>query len=172
MDPAAGGVIEVMASDDTATRDFEAIAAACYPRLVARIGLVVRDGHEAQDLAQEALVRMWRAWPTIRQDDAPAWLHVVGLRLALNELRRRKRLIRRLRSGEGAVSRDVIKDPGLWAALGALSRGERAALILHVLDGYSYDEIAQGLQVPVGTVASWLSRGKLTVSRRLPCSCW
>ena len=49
-----------------------------------------------------------------------------------------------------------------------LSRGERAALILHVLEGYSYEEIlATALDVPSGTVGSWLSRGKARMRETL-----
>lgn len=65
------------------------------------------------------------------------------------------------------MSTDVIEDPDLWAALGTLSRGERAALILHVIEGYTYDEIAQKLGVSVGTVGSWLSRGKARMRANL-----
>jgi RNA polymerase sigma-70 factor (ECF subfamily) len=153
--------IEVVDTRESSAKDFETFAVACYLRLVARLRLVVRDGDEAQDLAQEAMLRAWQAWPELRRDEAQRWAHVVGLRLALNELRRRRRMLRRLLRTARDTAIDVgITDPDLWSALEGLSRGERAALVLHVIEGYTYGEIAQGLGVAPGTVASWISRGK------------
>ena len=150
-----------MGPDDAAEHDFEAFVAASWPRLVARLRLVVRDPAEAQDLAQEALLRAWQAWPGLRAPEAGRWVHTVGLRLALNELRRRRRLRHRLaRLGQQQAMDHGITDPDLWAALEALSRAERAALVLHVLEGYTHAEIAAALEVAPGTVASWTSRGR------------
>jgi RNA polymerase sigma-70 factor (ECF subfamily) len=81
------------------------------------------------------------------------------MRLALDELRRRRRRPWLVRDADG-VAPDSTADPDLWTALGKLGRGERAAVVLHLVDGYSYAEIADRLGVPEGTVASWLSRGK------------
>lgn len=139
---------------------FEAAVLPHYPRLVARLALVVRDADEAQDLAQETMLRAWRAWPTLRPEEVGAWLHVVGLRLAISELRRRRRWgFLPLLDGR-SIEASATSDPALWEALGRLGRSERAAIVLHVLEGFTYDEIAERLKVPPGTVASWLSRGK------------
>jgi RNA polymerase sigma-70 factor (ECF subfamily) len=51
-------------------------------------------------------------------------------------------------------------DRGLDEALGTLKREHRAALLLSAVDGYTQSEIAAMLDVPPGTVASWLSRSK------------
>ena len=51
-------------------------------------------------------------------------------------------------------------DPDLWKALQALDRRTRAAIVLSVLDGYRYQEISTMLDVPAGTVGSWITRGK------------
>jgi RNA polymerase sigma-70 factor (ECF subfamily) len=139
---------------------FEATMAVHYPRLVARLALVVRDPQEAQDLVQETMLRAWRDWGTLRQDDVGGWLHTVGMRLALDELRRRRRRRPWLVRDADGVAPDSTADPDLWTALGKLGRGERAAVVLHLVDGYSYAEIADRLGVPEGTVASWMSRGK------------
>ena len=139
---------------------FEAAMAVHYPRLVTRLTLVVRDPQEAQDLVQETMLRAWREWGTLRHDDVGGWLHVVGLRLALDALRRRRRRPWPVRDTDGLAPDDTA-DPDLWVALGKLARGERAAVLLHLVDGYSYAEIADRLGVPEGTVASWLSRGKV-----------
>jgi RNA polymerase sigma-70 factor (ECF subfamily) len=58
-------------------------------------------------------------------------------------------------------------DRDLHEALGALRREYRAALLLNSVDGYTQAEIAAMLQVPSGTVASWLSRAKAQLREAL-----
>ena len=58
-------------------------------------------------------------------------------------------------------------DPDLAAALSALDKRTRVALLLNVVDGYTQAEIARMLAVPEGTVASWISRGRATLRREL-----
>ena len=127
--------------------------------LVRRLALVVGDATEAEDLAQQTLLRTMEHWPLRVGSDVRAWLAVVGLRLAIDERRRRRRwgflAIRETDQEWGMTT-----DPDLWTALADLDRRTRAALVLTALDGYSQDEVAEMLGVPRGTVASWLSRGK------------
>ena len=113
--------------------------------LVRRLALVVGDATEAEDLAQQTLLRTMEHWPLRVGSDVRAWLAVVGLRLALDETDQEW---------------GMTTDPDLWTALADLDRRTRAALVLTALDGYSQDEVAEMLGVPRGTVASWLSRGK------------
>jgi len=61
------------------------------PWLVRRLALVVRDVDEAEDLAQQAFLRAAQHWPFPPEQDVARWLAVVGLRLAIDERRRRKR---------------------------------------------------------------------------------
>lgn len=145
---------------------FEAMAAAHYSRLVRRLTLVVRDVEEAKDLAQSTLECAFEARASLDDRDPGPWLNTIGLRLALNEVRRRKRrpwlrLQRDVRDDDG------MPDPDLWAALGDLRREERVAIVLNVLEGYTQSEIAQQLNVPEGTVANWVSRGKTRLRARL-----
>lgn len=145
---------------------FEAMAAAHYPRLVRRLTLVVRDPEEARDLAQSTLERAFAARSSLDGRDVGPWLNTIGLRLAFNEVRRRKRRpwlrLRQEVAGPGSMP-----DPDLWTALGALRREERVALVLNALEGYTQAEIAQQLRVPEGTVASWISRAKARLRQRL-----
>ena len=145
-----------------ATRDdaFEAAVAPHYPGLVRRLTAVIRDPDAAQDLAQEAFLRAYRAWDRFDGTDARAWLHTIGLRLAFNERDRRRRwagLLGGTRDAAGWVAPD---DLPLHDALAGLKREHRAALLLNVVDGYTQAEIAAMLDVPPGTIASWLSRSK------------
>jgi len=127
--------------------------------LVQRLALVVGDAVEAEDLAHQTLLRATDHWPLPAGSNVQRWLAVVGIRLAIDERRRRRRwgfLSIRETDQEWAMT----TDPDLWLALSALDRGTRAALVLTVLDGYAQDQVAEILSVPRGTVASWLSTGK------------
>lgn len=127
--------------------------------LVRRIALVVRDVDTAEDLAQESLARLARAWPIPEPTGVRRWLATVGVRLAIDERRRRRRWgffsVR-----EQDASWAMTTDPDLWRALGDLDARTRAALVLTVLDGFSQDEAAALLGVPRGTLSSWLSRAR------------
>jgi RNA polymerase sigma-70 factor (ECF subfamily) len=113
--------------------------------------------------AEAARVEVTRDLAAVAAEHRP-WLIrrlalVVGVRLAIDERRRRKRwglLPIRETDQEWAMT----TDPDLWRALAQLDRRTRAALVLTVLDGYTQDEVAEMMSVPRGTVASWLSRGK------------
>ena len=149
-----------------ATREFEDDVLALRPRLVRRLTLVVGDRDEAEDLAQEACLRALRYRSSFDGGAMWSWVQVIGVRLALNELRRRRRAFATaLRATPAPLVPSV--DTGLWDALGRLPRQQRAALVLHVLDGLSYAEIGQALEVPEGTVASWVSRAKARLRAEL-----
>ena len=127
--------------------------------LVRRLALIVGDAEEARDLAQETFVRAAEHWPNQEPIEPARWLSTVGVRLALDERRRRRRWgWLDLRETDAAWAISV--DPDLWRALSRLDRRTRAAIILTTLDGYSQDEVAAVLEVPRGTVASWISRGR------------
>ena len=91
--------------------------------------------------------------------DIARWLAVVGMRLAIDERRRRRRWgFLPIRETDQMWA--MTTDPDLWRALADLDRRTRVALVLTVLDGYTQDEVGELLGVPRGTVASWLSRGR------------
>jgi RNA polymerase sigma-70 factor (ECF subfamily) len=129
------------------------------PWLVQRLALVVGDAEEARDLAQQTFVRAAERWPFPPEQSVPRWLAVVGLRLALNERRRRRRWgFLAVRDTDATWA--LQTNPDLWHALMSLDPRARAALVLTVLDGYTQDEVAGVLGVARGTVASWLSRSR------------
>ena len=142
----------VLASLDDAFREHQ-------PWLVQRLALVVGDAEEARDLAQQTFVRAAERWPLPAEQNVPRWLAVVGLRLALNERRRRRRWgFLAVRDTDATWA--IETNPDLWHALMSLDPRARAALVLTVLDGYTQDEVADVLGVARGTVASWLSRSR------------
>jgi RNA polymerase sigma-70 factor (ECF subfamily) len=143
----------------TARQPFEAAVAPHYRPLVRRLVLVLGNEHDAEDVAQEAYLRAYRAWDRFGGGDVRAWLYTVALRLAFNQLRGRRRLLSAVRRAD-PPRWDGPSDPDLWAALARLEPRVRAALLLSAVDGYTQREIGAILSVPEGTVASWLSRGR------------
>jgi RNA polymerase sigma-70 factor, ECF subfamily len=140
-----------------AALDLEAELVAVYPALVRRLALVLRDASEGEDVAQAAFTRALEHRREFKGGDVRAWLYTIGLRLAFNELRRRRRAPAADGSGPTWA---MTSDPDLWVALGQLDPRHRAALLLATLEGYTHEEIGHILEVPVGTVSSWLSRTK------------
>ena len=138
-----------------------------YPALEQRLAVVLRDPEEARDVAQEAYLRAYRSWSRFDGTDARAWLFTIGLRLAFNELRRRRGWLNALRRVEAPREWSPPSDPDLWEAIGQLEARHRAALVLHVVDGYTQAEIAGMLGVPGGTVASWIGRAKASLRAAL-----
>lgn len=145
-----------------AVESFSDAMAALYDPLVRRLVLVLRDVGAAEDVAQDAYLRAFKSWHRFDGQDPRAWLYTIALRLAFNELRRRRRAIAFWRR-PAADSWVDTSDPDLWAALARLDGRVRAALLMHVLDGYSHREIAKVLGVAEGTVSSWLSRARVSL---------
>ena len=144
---------------DRTGHDLDSAFRAHRDRLVRRLALIVGDAEEARDLAQETFVRAAEHWPLIDPSEPARWLSTVGFRLAIDERRRRRRW-GWLDLRETDTSWAMAGDPDLWRALAGLDRRTRAAIILTTLDGYSQDEVGAILDVPRGTVASWISRGR------------
>ena len=146
--------------------DLEATLIELYPALVRRLTMVIGDAAEAQDVAQESFIRASRSRHRFDGRDPRAWFWTIGLRLASNELRRRRRFgappneTAATPTTDGGPAWAMSVDADLWSALAELDRRTRAALLLNVLDGYTHAEIAAMLGVRPGTVSSWLSRGK------------
>lgn len=151
----------------TAEVDFEMAVEPWYGPLVRRLVLVLGDVRDAEDVAQETYLRAYREWHRFDGQDVRAWLYTIALRLAFDQLRRRRRW-RDLLARQPAESsyRDRV-DPDLWDAVSRLEPRVRAALLANALDGYTQREVAAMLSVPEGTVASWLSRGRAALREAL-----
>jgi RNA polymerase sigma factor (sigma-70 family) len=147
--------------------DFEAEFGTLYEPLQRRLLMIVRDAEVAADLTQEAFIRAYQARADFDGRNARAWLFQIGVRGALNYFRR-ERLWRRVQSMLVRDDSFVPKaDLDLWRAIDRLKPIERAVLLLSVLDGYTYHEIGQMLDVSPGTVGSHVSRGKARLRRAL-----
>ena len=132
-----------------------------YPRLVASLGLFTGDRYLAEELAQEALARVWRDWKRVRRMEHPdAWTFSVGFNLARTLWRRkaaegraRERLSQEPRPEEDVADRETVR-----AAMKELPHRQRQAIILRYYLGYSYSEIAAAMDCPDATARSYVRR--------------
>jgi RNA polymerase sigma-70 factor (ECF subfamily) len=134
-----------------------------YPALVGQAFVLVGDMHDAQELAQEALLRTWRRWNESPPLEEPAvWVRVVLHRLAVG-IWRRRRVVRRWAPMLSVLDEaPALSSQHLEVAQAArsLPPRQRRALVLQAIVGLSIDEIATEMEVPASTVRTWLSRAR------------
>ncbi len=152
------------------------------PRLITSLSRMLRDVPLAEDLTQEALLAAVEHWPATGVPEQPgAWLMATAKRRALDQLRRRRMLVRK----HEMIARDMEQDqqamPDWDAALDddigdellrliftachpLLSREARAALALRMICGLTTEEIARAFLLPDATIAQRIVRAKRTLS--------
>jgi RNA polymerase sigma-70 factor (ECF subfamily) len=149
--------------------DFDALYEARYGDVVAMAHALTGDLAEAQDLAQEAFCRAWQRWATVSRYDEPlTWIRRVTANLATSRWRRLRVARLALRRDRPATVPPLEPDRVLLvAALRRLPVDQRRALVLHHLIDLPVAEVALELGVAVGTVKSWLHRGRLSLAAHL-----
>jgi RNA polymerase sigma-70 factor (ECF subfamily) len=130
---------------------------------------MLRDPAEAEDVAQEAMLRLWRMAPGWRPGTAKVstWLYRVVANLCTDRLRKRRSVpLEAAPEAEdgmpGAAERMIEADraAALEAALATLPERQRQAVILRHLEGLSNPEIAKVMEIGVEAVESLVARGK------------
>jgi len=149
--------------------DFDALYNARYGDVVAMVHALTGDLAEAQDLAQEAFCRAWQRWGSLAgYEDPLAWIRRVAANLATSRWRRlgaARRHLRRERTLDvPALSPDHV---ALVTALRTLPADQRRALVLHHIVDLPVTEVAHEMAVAVGTVKSWLHRGRAALAAHL-----
>ncbi|MFD3454293.1 SigE family RNA polymerase sigma factor [Streptomyces sp. NPDC058691] len=122
------------------------------------------DRHRAEDLLQEALVKLWFAWPRVGSQAPEAYVRRVLARAAARSARRRwwgERPVGEVpeRAAAGDVSAAVAERTRLEAALALLPSPQRAAVVLRYYQDLSETQVAEVLGCPLGTARSHASRG-------------
>lgn len=153
------------------------------------LGLIVRfvhDIHEAQDVAQEAFIKAYRALGSFRGESAfYTWLYRIAVNTAKNHLVARGRRppdndlnaeeaelgeghepLRNIESPERVLLRDEIESV-VHQTIQQLPEDLRVALTLREFDGLSYEEIANNMQCPIGTVRSRIFRAREAIDKAL-----
>jgi RNA polymerase sigma-70 factor (ECF subfamily) len=140
---------------------------------------LARDRHDAEDIVQEACLRALRGFANFRGEDGRAWLLTIVRNTCYTWLKRKRNQgvamdadadVETVES-EGADPHSVlsrhIETEHLRAAIEELPLEFREVVILKDLQGLSYREIAEIVEVPIGTVMSRLSRGRRRLTDRL-----
>jgi RNA polymerase sigma-70 factor (ECF subfamily) len=143
--------------------DYDKFFTSIGPQLVGLGFALTGDLQVARDLAQETLLRSWVHWKKIRTyEDPNAWARRVLRNLAAKHARHMRRAPRPI-PPENAPELDADR-VAVLQALGHLPRPQREALVLHDGLGFSVAEVATELNVPEGTVRSWLSRARAVLA--------
>src|SRR5882672_5490545 len=169
---------------------FDALVLKYQHKLVKLVMRYVRNPAEAEDIAQEAFIKAYRALPQFRGDSAfYTWLYRIAINTAKNAVVSRDRSpieynidrnndatenesydmqgrMKDSETPEGLVLTDEIRRT-VNAAIEALPEDLKTAIVLRELDGLSYEEIAAAMDCPVGTVRSRIFRAREAIDRRL-----
>ena len=166
---------------------FDVLVLKYQHKLVKLVTRYVRNPAEAEDIAQEAFIKAYRALPQFRGDSAfYTWLYRIAINTAKNAVVSRDRnpvdydldrdsidesydMQGRLKDSEtpeGLVLTDEIRQT-VNAAIEELPEDLRTAIVLRELEGLSYEQIAASMGCPVGTVRSRIFRAREAIDRRL-----
>ena len=140
------------------------------------------SSEEASDIAQEAFLAAWRALPSFRGEaNFATWLYRLTSNAAIDYLRRQKKERGDMSLDDEDLGLDAVDTgPGpqdaaertevrtaVAAGLQQLSEGHRQVLVLREIQGLSYEEIADVLEVDLGTVKSRISRARTALRKIL-----
>ena len=177
-------VKRVQRGDKTA---FDLLVRKYQHKVVKLVLRYVRNPAEAEDIAQEAFIKAYRALPQFRGDSAfYTWMYRIAINTAKNSLASRDRspIAYDLDLTDPEESHSVqtkLQDPDtpegmalteeirliVNSAIEALPEELKTAIVLRELDGLSYEEIAAAMECPVGTVRSRIFRAREAIDKRL-----
>ena len=167
---------------------FELLVSKYQRKLMRLVSRLVRDQAEAEDVVQEAFIKAYRALPQFRGDSAfYTWLYRIAVNTAKNYLAsqgRRPRTVGEFQSDEDGESfgvDDVVEDNNtpdavlhsrqvaetVNKAIERLPADLRMAVTLREIEGLSYEEIAQAMDCPIGTVRSRIFRAREAIAQEL-----
>src|SRR3954464_15642402 len=177
--------------EDRAVRErFERVVLPLLPSLYSAAMRMTRNRADAEDLVQETYLRAYRGFGGFEEGtNLKAWLYRILTNTFINTYRAKKRrpdesdvddiedfyLYRRLggleeaRAGRSAEDElmDLLPEAEVKAAMEALPENFRLPVLLADVEGFSYKEIADILEIPIGTVMSRLHRGRKALEKAL-----
>jgi RNA polymerase sigma-70 factor (ECF subfamily) len=168
------------------SRAFDMLVMKYQHRIMGLISRYVHDADEVQDVAQEAFIKAYRALPRFRGDSAfYTWMYRIAINTAKNHLVSRSRrppgtdveledaeyyegggALRELENPENALFGDELKGV-VESAIGNLPDDLRTAVTLREFDGLSYEDIAEIMDCPVGTVRSRIFRAREAIDKQV-----
>ncbi len=167
-------------------RAFDLLVLKYQPKILGLVSRYVKDSHEVQDVAQEAFIKAYRALPRFRGDSAfYTWLYRIAINTAKNHLVSRGRRppgsdveiedaeyydsgsgLRDMENPENQLFGEELKAV-VDNAISELPDDLRAAVTLREFDGLSYEDIADIMDCPVGTVRSRIFRAREAIDKRV-----
>lgn len=168
------------------SRAFDMLVLKYQHKILGLIGRYVHDADEVQDVAQEAFIKAYRALPRFRGDSAfYTWLYRIAINTAKNHLVARSRrppgsdveiddaeyfegggALREIETPETALFGAELKDV-VERAIRELPDDLRTAVTLREFDGLSYEDIAEVMDCPVGTVRSRIFRAREAIDKKV-----
>ncbi|MBL9148015.1 MAG: RNA polymerase sigma factor [Phycisphaerae bacterium] len=143
------------------------------PALIARSASICRSRHRAEEIVQEAFVKLWRRPPEAGEIAYASWLRTTVTNMSINALQREKRPgslpddFGNTRDRGAATPQRELEQGEEFArierALAKLDPDKRSMLMLRVHEEMSYEAIAEHLGCPIGTVMSRLNRARLAL---------
>jgi len=155
---------------------FERLYRAHAPAVHALARRMLGNEGAAREMVQDVFVRAWERLGSFRGESAfGTWLHRVGVNLILNQLRVTRRDVARFIDDESDGDVPIATAPAIGvderidldAAIARLPAGARTVFVLHDIEGYAHDEIAQMLDLAPGTIRAQLWRARRQLMRHL-----
>lgn len=168
--------------------DFERDAMEFAPQLYSAALRMTRNPADAEDVVQETYLKAYRGYDSFQEGtNLKAWLYRILTNTYINKYRKAQRrpnevelgelqdlyLYRRLGEQSGAsdsaenTALDMFVDDDILEAIESLPENFRMPVIYADVEGFSYKEIAEILDIPIGTVMSRLHRGRKALQRKL-----
>ncbi len=169
---------------DGSLEAFDVLVHRYQDRLVHSLEHALASRDDALDAAQQAFISAWRNLASFRQDSAfYSWIYRIAMNAAISQKRKQRVQTKSLdkhvaASGNGPIDKNPGTNPEhritseehvalVRHALQLVAEEFRQPLILKELDGFSYEEIAKILQIPIGTVRSRIFRARRELTERL-----
>ncbi len=168
-------------------RAFELLVAKYQRKIFRLLSRLIRDPGEIEDVAQEAFIKAYRALPNFRGDSAfYTWLYRIAINTAKNYLVAQGRRApttteTEVEDAESMADADQLRDvntpdsmllskqvaEAVNRAIERLPEDLRTAIVLREIEGLSYEEIAESMNCPIGTVRSRIFRAREAIAAEL-----
>ena len=166
-------------------RAFDLLALKYQHKIAGLVSRYINDTDEVMDVTQEAFIKAYRALPRFRGDSAfYTWLYRIAINTAKNHLVSRSRrppdtdidvdgefqpdsaVLRDVESPENVTATDELEKV-IYQAIDDLPEELKVAVTLREFEGFSYEEIAEVMECPVGTVRSRIFRAREAIEKSI-----
>lgn len=182
----AAAVVTIKNATISTDRTFEGLVQQHKNRIFGYVCRLTNDSPDAEDITQEVFIRAYQSMHAFRHDAAvDTWLYRIATNLVIDRFRREKRAPQWVpvtedpdEAAKELPSQDRQADPQasiqlnelqsqVQKAVWSLPTKLRTVVVLHDMEGLSYEEVAQTLGCPVGTVKSRLFNARLMLRKKL-----